>query len=137
MIHVYNGITFHFKIDWFLNMLFWQGCNSLKNKGNEEKYRDRNKIKSKIPHFEDNVKKKKVVRLRTHKDGMPTKRFHRIVLGACLAIIVVCPIFFAIVLRTLYDDSTKYVFHQLMSNTKNNELRVIQVRIDIYDQKFS
>ena len=68
---------------------------------------------------------------------MPTKRFHRIVLGSCLTIIVVCPIFFAIALRTLYDDSTKYVFHQLMSNTKNNELRVIQVIMDVYDQEFS
>ena len=117
-------------------MLFWQDCNSLESKGHE-KNRDENKSKSRTPHFEDNLRKKKVVRLHTHKDGMPNKRFHRIVLGSCLTIIVVCPIFFAIALRTLYDDSTKYIFHQLMSNTKNNELRVIQVIMDIYDQEFS
>ena len=113
-----------------------QGCNSLEKKG-LGKNCDENKRQLKIPHSGDDVRKKKVVRLRTHKDGMPIKRSQRILIGACLTIVVVCPIILSIALRTAYDDSTKYIFHQVMCSTQKNQLRVIQVSIDICNPKLS
>ena len=121
---------------WFSNLLLEQGFNSLEKKG-LGKAGDENKRQLRIPHPDDNVRKKKVVRLRTHKDGMPIKRSQRILIGACLTIVVVCPIILSIALRTAYDDSTKYIFHQVMCSTQKNQLRVIQVSIDICNPKLS
>ena len=108
-----------------------QGSNSLEKK-TLGKNVDENKRQLRIPHTNDDVRKKKVVRLRTHQDGMPIKRSQRILIGTCLTIVVVCPIMLSIGLRTAYDDSTKYIFHQVMCSTQKNQLRVIQVHIDIY-----
>ena len=71
------------------------------------------------------VKKKEPVRRR----GMPIKRFRRIFVGLGVTLLVVSPILAAMVLRNLYDNSTKYVFHQVDCPEKRNELRIIQVII--------
>ena len=115
-------------------MLLGQGSNSLEKKG-LGKSCDEKKRQLRIPHPDGDVRKKKVVRLRTYKDGMPIKRSQRILIGTCLTVVVVCPIVLSIALRTAYDDSTKYIFHQVMCSTQKNQLRVIQVHIDMCHQE--
>ena len=88
---------------------------------------------SNVPHLnndsssssesDNEVQKHAMVRRR----GMPIKRFRRILVGLVVTLLVVSPMLLAIILRNLFDDSTKYVFHQVECPEKSNELRIVQV----------
>ena len=58
---------------------------------------------------------------------MPIKRFRRIFVGFGATILVVSPLFVAIILRYHLDDSIRYVFHKGSCNGRRNELRIVQV----------
>ena len=58
---------------------------------------------------------------------MPKKRFRRIFVGLAVAIFVMSPLVAAILLRSMLDDTIRYVYHQVTCPGRTNELKIIQV----------
>ena len=74
--------------------------------------------------------KNKIKGRRSPQDLMPIKKLRRIFTGTVLTLLVVSPLIVSIVMRTSFDDSTRYVFHQVLCSSKKNEARVIKVSIE-------